>query len=101
MTPTFRQPFDMLKLAVSKNIAAEMQKPFRMGKIRTGSPVWTRFELLPRESPFARTRGEALFSVWSARTANLYPCRAPILDTSRTRRWPPPPTEVGTKYRRR
>jgi hypothetical protein len=50
-----------------------------------GSPSWTRFELLPSSWPCDRTHGRILFSSSLTRRAELYPCRAPSLDTSRTR----------------
>jgi hypothetical protein len=53
--------------------------------ISSGSPVWTRFELLRANWHCDRTDGRILFSSSLTRRGELYPCRAPSLDTSRTR----------------
>jgi hypothetical protein len=58
---------------------------YELRELMIGSPHWTRFELLPSSWQCDRTHGRILFSSSSTQRAELYPCRAPSLDTSRTR----------------
>jgi hypothetical protein len=55
-----------------------------MNELQFGSPIWTRFELLPPSWPCDRTCGRGLFSERCVRNTGRSPWRAPSVDTSRT-----------------
>jgi hypothetical protein len=74
-----------ITILVGASMAMNPVRHVRLDLQDIGSPVWTRFELSPPSWPSDRTRGRALFSERSERTADVCPRQAPSLDTSRTR----------------